>query len=135
MTPSRGFSLLEVIAALLLLAIAFGAVMQVAGASMHLTSRSTTLSRSTMWADTKMESVGYVAPLVAGTSEGRFDDTYRWSMTIAPVVDGTQARSELHLYRLELDVLWREGVTDRKAHFTTLRVQDEPHARSMEPSS
>ncbi|MBB3227619.1 general secretion pathway protein I [Luteibacter sp. Sphag1AF] len=124
-----GFSLLEVISAILLLSIAFGAVMHIAAASMHLTAQSTAINRAAMWADSAMESAGHTAPLVAGTTEGRFDATYRWRMVVTPVTDGGIKPSDLHLYRIDLEVIWRAG----KANYTTLRVQDEPRPPAPVP--
>ncbi|GAA0916133.1 hypothetical protein GCM10009552_34320 [Rothia nasimurium] len=122
MLRERGFSLLETIAAILLLSIAFGALVQVSGASTHLTTKATKQSRAAMWADSKLEALGHGEPFIAGHSEGRFDTTFRWDMTITPAAEDT---SDLHLYRVDLDVLWKEGMTTARLHFITLRLQDE----------
>jgi general secretion pathway protein I len=118
----RGFSLLEVIAAILLLAVAFGAVLQVSGSSMQLTSRAVARSRAAMWADSKMETLGRTEPLTAGSTEGRFDTTYRWRVTVTPEASN---KYDLHLYRVELEVMWTDVAGTSSMHVTTLRLRDQ----------
>ena len=66
-------------------------------------------------------------PLREGDSEGRFDDTYRWHMTVSryvtpdakPPADGALAS---RVYRLDLDVTWGLADSERHARFSTLRM-------------
>lgn len=118
----RGFSLLEVIAAILLLGIAFGAVLQVSGGSMQLTSRAVARSRALMWADTRLESLGRDGPLVPGMSEGHFDRSYAWRLNVAPAAVAT---TDLHLYRIDLTVSWRDSGGESRLQLATLRLADE----------
>ncbi len=53
----RGFSLLEVIAAILLLAIAFTALMKVAGGSISLTRNAADHSEAALWARSLLDTV------------------------------------------------------------------------------
>lgn len=123
----HGFSLLEVIAAILLLAIAFAALMQVAGGSMALSGHAGEASKAAMWAQSKLDGMTVIEPLREGSSEGQFDTQYRWRLKVSPwaaetaVVDvGT---TPMQLYRVDLDVFWGNGRRERSAHFTTLRVK------------
>jgi general secretion pathway protein I len=118
----RGFSLLEVIAAILLLAIAFGAVIRVSASSMQLTSRAVARSRAAMWADSKIEMLGRTESLMAGSTEGRFDTTYRWRATVTREASNTY---DLHLYRVDLEVIWTDVAGSSSMHATTLRIRDE----------
>ena len=120
MRHERGFSLLETIAAMLLLAVAFTAVMRVSGSSTRATSQVRAVDRASMWADSKLESIGRSDPLVAGDSSGRFDEAFDWHMTVKPEPG---ERPELRLYRVDLDVGWSEGSSHPRLHFSTMRVQ------------
>jgi general secretion pathway protein I len=62
-TCARGFSLLEVIAAMLLLAITFAALMKVAGGSMALTRNADDHSQAALWARSLLDTVDINAPL------------------------------------------------------------------------
>ncbi len=123
----RGFSLLEIIAAIAILAIAFAALMQVAGSSMSLTARANERTQAALRARTLLDGAYVMEPLREGDSDGRFDDTYRWHMNVSryvtpdmkPTADGIPAS---RVYRLDLDVTWGVADNERHARFSTLRM-------------
>jgi len=123
---AAGFSLLETIAAILLLALAFGAVMHVAGAATEVTGHARQLSRIGMFADATLDSMGRGEPLRAGTREGWYDKHYQWRAVVTALAPLPGQLPDLHAYRVDLDVRWRDGPHDRRAHFATIRLQDEP---------
>ncbi len=126
-TRQQGFSLLEVIAAIAVLAIAFAALMQVAGSSLSLTSRANERTQAALRARSLLDGAFVMEPVREGESEGRFDDTYRWRMNVSryqppdekPAADGFAAAG---MYRLDLDVIWGRGGDERHARFSTLRL-------------
>ncbi|WP_430391602.1 prepilin-type N-terminal cleavage/methylation domain-containing protein [Dyella sp. 20L07] len=119
----RGFSLLEVIAAMLLLAIAFAALMKVAGGSIALTRNADGHSQAALWARSLLDTVDITTPLRAGTSEGRFDNSYRWRLIVSPWSPGqADANAPVRVVKLDLDVFWGGRPRERSAHFSTLRV-------------
>lgn len=123
---AAGFSLLETIAAILLLALAFGAVMHVAGAATELTRHARELNRIAMLADSTMDAMGRREPLREGTQTGAYDTRHQWRTVISPQDPFPVQAPDLHVYRIDLDITWRDGSAARSAHFVTLRVQDEP---------
>ncbi|WP_426286470.1 prepilin-type N-terminal cleavage/methylation domain-containing protein [Luteibacter sp. E-22] len=126
-TRQQGFSLLEVIAAIAVLAIAFAALMQVAGSSLSLTSRANERTQAALRARSLLDGAFVMEPVREGDSEGHFDDTYRWRMNVSryqppdekPAADGFAAAG---MYRLDLDVIWGRGGDERHARFSTLRL-------------
>ncbi|MBB3227903.1 general secretion pathway protein I [Luteibacter sp. Sphag1AF] len=130
MKSARGFSLLEVIAAIAVLSIAFAALMQVAGSSMSLTARATERTQAALRARSMLDTAFVLEPLREGTSEGRFDDTYRWRLTVtpwqAPDRPADAGDASRKLYRLDLDVLWGNDSSERSARFSTLRMGAPP---------
>ena len=128
----RGFSLLEVIAAIAVLAIAFAALMQVAGSSLSLTARANERTQAALRARTLLDGAFVMEPVREGASDGRFDDTYRWRMNVsryqppgdAPADDGQPGldAGAGGMYRLDLDVIWGQGGDERHARFSTLRL-------------
>lgn len=118
----RGFSLIEIIAALLLLAIAFAALMQVAGGSISLTNNAADHAQAALWARSMLDSAGMEKKLQPGTSEGKFDDQYRWRLTVQPYqASDAGGNSPMQIFKLDLDVMWG-GQRGRTAHFSTLRL-------------
>jgi len=120
---ARGFSLLEVIAATLLLAIAFTALLKVAGGSIQLTRNADDHSQAAMWARSLLDTVDITTPLQAGRTQGRFDDSYRWRLVVTPWGPPTTGQDmPLRVVKLDLDVIWGPALRERSAHFSTLRV-------------
>lgn len=127
MKVQRGFSLLEVIAAIAVLAIAFAALMQVAGSSLSLTARANERTQAALRARTLLDGAFVMEPVREGGTEGRFDDIYRWRMNVSryqppdekPATDGVASAG---MYRLDLDVIWGQGGDERHARFSTLRM-------------
>jgi general secretion pathway protein I len=119
-----GFSLLEVIAAILLLAIAFTALMKVAGASIHLSHNAAGYSEAGMRARSLLDSAFVGKPIVPGSRSGRFDQQYRWRLDVTPWNGAGNAAPDapLRLYQLDLEVTWGAQAHPRSAHFRTLRL-------------
>jgi general secretion pathway protein I len=121
-----GFSLLETIAAILLLALAFGAVMHVAGAATGVAGHARELNRIAMLADTTLDSAGRREPIHEGTQTGWYDTRHQWRSVVSAQPPFAGQAPDLRVYRIDLDITWHDGLAERKAHFATLRVQDEP---------
>jgi general secretion pathway protein I len=119
---SGGFSLLEVIAAIMLLAIAFTALMKVAGASIALTQNAANHSEAAMWARSRLDSAFVGEPIQPGSSSGQFNSKFRWQLQVNPWDRNTPPEAPLHLYQLDLDVMWGPATHPRSAHFRTLRL-------------
>lgn len=129
---ARGFSLLEVIAAVLLLAITFATLMRVAGSSLNLTARAAERSEAAMWARTLLDSAYVLEPPRVGASSGRFDARYQWRLDVSPwqapaAPGGPNPASlagpeALRMYRLDLEVLWTAAGHHYNARFSTLRL-------------
>lgn len=132
----RGFSLLEVVAAVLLLAITFASLMRVAGSSLNLTARAAERSQAALWARSLLDSAFVLEPIRPGRRSGRFDERYSWQMSVQPFqlpasapAAGPQPQapaSPLRLYRLDLEVLWKSAGHAYSARFSTLRAGGPP---------
>lgn len=120
----QGFSLLETLAALFLLALCFGALMQAAGASMALNARAADYTQASLWASGLLDRQYITEFPSMGTHEGRFDDIYRWKMVVSePPVEATiRTTQPMHLYHLELTVEWNANGKAASARFATQRV-------------
>jgi len=123
----RGFSLLEVIAAMLLLAIAFAALMKVAGGAIELSSNAAAHDEAALRARSLLDSAFVAEPLAPGSSSGSFDKRYRWTLDVTPwqAPDATPGGT-MQLYRLDLTVRWGSTRHPQVAHFDTLRLGRPP---------
>jgi len=121
---SRGFSLLETLAAMFLLALCFGALMQAAGASMALNARASSYTQASLWASGLLDRQYVTEFPSTGVHEGRFDDAYRWTMKVSEPSSETFIRTTapMRLYRIELIVEWNEKGKPASARFLTRRT-------------
>lgn len=118
-----GFTLLEVIAAIMLLAIAFTVLMRVAGGSIRLSQNASAHSEAALWARSLLDTAFTTEPIRPGATSGRFDQRFRWQLEVTPWrPTAAPPNTPLQLYQLDLDVMWGPPVHPRSVHFRTLRL-------------
>lgn len=125
----RGFTLLEIIVALSLLAIGLGLAMQIATGAMRNAKRAAERTEAALYAQSLLDGVGVGERLEVGRSTGEFGDDYRWELDVSEheieAPDGSAgidpALAPVQLYRLELLVSWGEP-RPQEARFVTLRA-------------
>ena len=130
----QGFSLLEVIAAIMLLAIAFAALMKVAGSSLSLTQNAAAHSEAALRARSLLDSAFVGEPLKLGSSSGQFNSRFRWQLNVSPssLAGNPPPNAPMHLYQLDLDVSWGPPGHPRSAHFRTLRLSGQDVANGSD---
>lgn len=144
MRRQRGFSLLEVILAFTLLAVALGILMAILGGGLTQVRGAGDASVATLHAQSLLEEVGVLEPIEPGRRGGDFDDgRYRWEMQVTEVEDpapsgavdpnaapvetvGLQLPSAPLLYRIQLDMSWGQDDIERRISFVTLRARTPP---------
>ncbi|MEO6065517.1 MAG: prepilin-type N-terminal cleavage/methylation domain-containing protein [Lysobacterales bacterium] len=125
---SRGFSLLEIIVAFVVFALAFGLLMQVASGSLRNARHSAHFTQAALLAQSKLDELGVGEPLEEGSDSGRFDERYDWRLDVRkqdapPAANGNLDELPFELMHIELTVEWRDGVRTRDARFVTERIQ------------
>ena len=103
----RGFTLLEILVAFAIMAMALGGLTLAFTSGLRAVDRSAAVSQATLQAQSLLDQVGISIPLDDGGATGRFDDGTRWSIAITPFDPGqrTQARARSTLiYRVEVIV-------------------------------
>lgn len=144
---ARGFTLIEMIAAFVIFAIAVGALMQILTMSMNNARYSADETRAALWAQTLLDNVGVGERVEAGSTSGKFDSRYRWQLEIEQIdpelvaADATEPSGaaagagqaivaenpafgipQIDLFHVELTVAWGESGRERSARFSTLRT-------------
>lgn len=79
-----GFTLLEVMVALAILAVAMGVILQLFSTGLKGGRLAERRAVAALLAQSKLAAVGVESPLEEGQSEGRFERDYRWRVAIAP---------------------------------------------------
>ena len=80
----RGFSLLEVLVAFAILAIALGVIMQIFSTGLRNVMVGEDYTRAILLAQSKLASLGAEESLQPGEQTGAFDEGYRWRVTVQP---------------------------------------------------
>lgn len=110
----------------MLLAIAFGALMKVAGGAIRLSQQASDATQAALWARSALDSRFVLEPLQPGVTQGNFDSRYRWRLKVTPWMlpnASLPGRSPApSMYKLDLDVMWGSTPFEHSARFSTLRL-------------
>ncbi|MDY0022081.1 type IV pilus modification PilV family protein [Arenimonas caeni] len=141
MRRQRGFSLIEVIVAFVLLATAMGILLAILGGGLAQVRQAGQASEATLYAQSLLADVGVLEPIRPGIRRGELENgRYRWTLEVSEVPDplpppepavglepvetvGLQRPGEPVLYLLQLDVAWGEGEAARSLRFSSLRAR------------
>lgn len=110
----------------MLLAIAFGALMEVAGGSIRLTQKASDYTQAALWARSALDTRFVLEPLQPGVTQGKFDNRFRWRLQVSPWAVPNSAPAgtpyAFQMYKLDLDVMWGAAPFEHTARFSTLRI-------------
>ena len=135
MKTPRGFTLLEVMLAFVLLAMLMGMAIAAMSNGLRQVRRSQDATEATLYAQSLFDGIGVLAPITPGLRDGTFAaGRYRYRLEIREVIDpaptsatasndSSVAASVPHLYRIALQVQWGEGSAGQKLLFSSLRAR------------
>jgi general secretion pathway protein I len=122
-----GFTLIEMVAAFFIFALAFALLIGSASAGLRKVRRAGESTQAALYAQAKLDGLGVTEPLQEGVDQGRFDDRYRYEVEVKKMEppaasNGNIDQIPVDLYRLDLTVRWGERDKERSARFATLRA-------------
>jgi len=113
---TRGFSLVEMLAALVIFSLGVVGTLHAFGVAVRATGTTRSYTRSSLLCQQLVEETIVQGDLLEGTDEGTFDppaDAFRWTREItATDTDG--------LYEVRVSVTWPEPGTERSFELVTL---------------
>ncbi len=125
----RGYSLIEVIVAFALLALALTLLLGTLSGATRQVRWSGDAGRAALHAQSLLDQVGVGEPLQPGQSSGDFDGgRYQWTLAIAPWTDPalppapTLDPAAPRLYDVSLSVQWGDGGAGEQLQLRTLRL-------------
>ena len=136
MKPARGFTLLEVLLAFVILAAASGLLLGMLSGGLGQVSRARADTEASLYAQSLLDGVGVLSPIAPGARDGEFGGgRYHYRLQIAEVPDPAPAPPDPlapavaadpttmpKLFRLALDVRWGDRPT-QQLHIATLRAR------------
>ena len=125
----RGYTLLEVLVAFAVLALALTLLLGTLSGGTRQVRGAADAGRATLHAQSLLADAGIGAPLQPGRSDGVFDEgRYRWSLEVAPWIDPDRPPPVAEdpfaprLLSLQLTVLWGEGGPRERLQLQSLRL-------------
>ena len=101
-----GFTLLEVVVAFTILAVAMVGLMRAFSSGLRGLDAAQVSTAAVMHARSKLEEVGIAIPLEDGERSGEFDDGYQWRVSMVPLEDPrtSDLAAPMLPYRVEVTV-------------------------------
>jgi general secretion pathway protein I len=121
-----GFTLLEVIIAFTILALALGTLLQAFTTGLRSLNAAEAYAMAVMHAKSKLEEVGRIVPVEEGAEAGEFEDGYRWVVAISPFEapeDADWDQLDMAPFNVTVTVAWDET---REVTLNTLRLGPKP---------
>jgi general secretion pathway protein I len=119
-----GFTLLEVLVALVCFALVFGILAQIMRTGLRQSASAETATIATLVARSQLARVGAELPLEIGEVEGEVDGM-RWRTTIR-LAEGPSEDVDIGTYRVDVTVAWGPPEEARDLTLTTLKLGPAP---------
>jgi general secretion pathway protein I len=116
-----GFTLVEIIAAMAILALSLGGIFGVLSDGLRRTGQAEAMAQASALAQSLLARVGTELPVRLGTMSGDFSNGYRWRLEIAPYGDAGDSRAwTVAVYTVSAEVSGADGTP--RARLSTLRL-------------
>lgn len=126
---SKGFSLLEVLVAFVVMGLVVGVILQLFGSSMRGVALADEYSFAIQVAESRLAAVGNEIPVEEGSTSGEEKASgYRWEVRMEPIELGDEQEKipvPLQLYHVDVAVTWQTGEKPREFHLSSLRFGEE----------
>lgn len=137
---ARGFTLLEVLLAFVVLVAAMGLLLAMLSRGLHQVKRAQDETEASLHAQSLLDGMGVIEPLAAGERSGEFEGgRYRYRLEVREVEDPMpdpeatpggpplpEAVAGPKLFRIALQVSWGEAGPRQQLDYVTLRARTPP---------
>ncbi len=109
----RGFTLIEILVALIILGLSLGVIMQIFSAGLDRARKTEARAVAVQLAESKLAAIGIEEPLTEGVTDGQFDERFRWRVLVQPYRpagdDTDETTALVHAYAVNVRVFWSDG--------------------------
>jgi general secretion pathway protein I len=144
MKPHKGFSLLEILVAFSIMAVALTILLRIFGSGVNAAVVSEEYSIAVQIAESLMARVGVETPLEAGEMSGVEADLYEWQVRISPVItpqaplqkfksqqEDTENTPSIQLFNVRVQVVWGdEEIKQRSLVLNSLKLAQQIEAEA-----
>jgi general secretion pathway protein I len=121
---AQGFTLLEVLVALIVFALVFGILAQILRTGLRQSASAETTAAASLLARSQLARVGTELALEVGEVEGEADGM-RWRTAIE-LAEAASEDTELATYQVQVTVAWGDDQAPQEVTLTTLRIGPMP---------
>lgn len=123
---SKGFTLIETLVAVMILAISLVVVMQLFSGGLKSNKISNDYSYGIFHAREKMEELLLTEELLPGSFSGEFDDGYRWHAMIDIIGEDDEVSEKMPVstMRIDVDIIWQIGNREKHYNLSTTALTD-----------
>ena len=118
---SEGFTLLEIIVALSIIAIAVVTAIQLYSANLRAIFTSDSYVNAAVNAEAVMRNVLEAEDFPVGAAAGGVSNGYRFDSVAVRVNEEKTKQANAELYQVKVTVYWKEGIRDKSLTFNTLK--------------
>ena len=129
----KGFTLLEVVVALVIAGMAAGALMVAVGSGLHATQTASMYDQAIVRAKSRLAAATHGTKLTPGDRRGDDGGGFRWRLRVVPVASaavrpiglvGPRAAASIGvvLYGVSVWIAWNDGSTEREVRLDTQQV-------------
>jgi general secretion pathway protein I len=133
MRRERGFTLLEVLIAFIIAALALGVMIKAAGGGLISAHTAGRYEQAVSRARSHLAALGRNAALATGDSEGDDGDGYRWHLTVTPVATSQPVQQPLNqpqatpfpsvtLFAVIVEISWPDAGGERRVTLRSERL-------------
>jgi general secretion pathway protein I len=121
---ARGFSLLEVLVAFVILSISLSVLLQVFATGLRNAGLADDYTRAVLYAESILAAIGREVPLAEGERSGPVNDQFSWRSTVSTFTEGLPdpQKARVRAYRVSVEVYWPGRVQSRSVILETLRL-------------
>lgn len=130
MNKERGFSLLEILVAFVILALSLGILLNIFSSGINNAAVAEEYTAAVQIAEALMAQTGVETPLQAGQTSGQEDKKYRWLVIVTPfnpaIAKLNTEAITVTLFKVNVSVNWGDD-NDRQIELTTLKLVNKAH--------
>ncbi|MEW6077239.1 MAG: type II secretion system protein [Thermodesulfobacteriota bacterium] len=119
----KGFTLIEVLVAMSILAVSLVVILQLFSGGLKSSRLSDRYTRGIFYAREKMDEILLAEALSQGVISGEFEDGFKWRSEARrlEIVDTGDAPVPFYAYDIKVEVGWQEG--EKEKHFTVSTIK------------
>jgi general secretion pathway protein I len=128
-----GFTLIEVVVAMAILAVGLTVVIELFAGGLRLARVSEEYTKAVNYGRIKLEEIALKPKIEEGSQEGKFDGTFHWQIgvkkvDVLPIEKRPELKIPVELFQIQVKVIWKSGSKERSASvetYKTMRVEED----------